>query len=259
MKPNHKIIVIKFFLNNFICNFFIRMLAAEAKIYSKCNPYLDFKPNQSKSMQENAGYSNRLEINEVIEKSKFDLHNTIKEFCVKESKVLDIGCGPGMYLQLFQNEQYQLYGTDINILMLNEAKKNAPKAHVIHGDFSKLNFQLKFNFIYCIGVLIYVPTSGIKNFFQKIYDSLEPNGILYLNYPQAISWLDVIYNDLTYINYSPGVIEKLIEPYFKIIKHEQAFDGRKIEVYDKTPYKSLNPLTKRTYKNSYLLIAQKNT
>jgi SAM-dependent methyltransferase len=251
-----KQILFKFFVNNFISNFFIRLFGLEKFIYQTLNPYLSFKTNTSKTTQENAGYSNRPEINEVLEKSKADLQLTVSEYCKPGDVILDIGCGPGMYLSLFNNN-YQLIATDINSTMLSESKKLVPNANYIHGDFMDIVLDRKSNFIYCIGVLIYVPRYRIEDFFKKIYDSLEDNGVLYLNYPHALSWLDTVYNDLTYIQYSPLAIERFIAPYFKIIKHEHAFDGRKIEAYDTKPYVSLNPNTDRTYKNSYLLIAQK--
>lgn len=245
------------FINNFISNFFIRMFRLENIIYHGSNPYLTFKTKEDKSTQENAGYSNRPEINEVLEKSKADLELAVTEYCVNENKILDIGCGPAMYLQLFKESSFELYATDINRSMLEEAQKLVPRANFIPGDFMELPLNLKFNFIYCIGVLIYIPKQSIEGFFQKVAEKLETDGILYLNYPHAISWLDTVYNDLTYIQYSPRAIEKFIQPYFTIIKHEHAFDGRKIGSYDDKPYKSLNPNTDRTYKNSYLLIAQK--
>jgi SAM-dependent methyltransferase len=252
-----KQIFFKIFINNFLLNFFIRSFGLEGVIYGEANPYLNFIAKKGKSTQENAGYSLRPEINEVLQKSKADLEHSVAEFCVGDSKILDIGCGPGMYLQLFKENYYNLYATDINRSMLIEAQKLVPSANFICGDFLKLPLSLKFNFIYCIGVLIYVPRNKIEVFFKKIYDSLEDGGILYLNYPHALSWLDSVYNDLTYIQYSPKAIEKFIAPYFKIIKHEHAFDGRKVGAYDTKPYVSLNPNTDRTYKNSYLLIAQK--
>jgi len=250
-------VLFKIFVNNFIVNFFIRKLGIENKIYHSFNPYLVFEPKKDRSTQENAGYSNRVEINEVLEKSKNDLQLAVLKACSAEARILDIGCGPGMYLSLFKDTSYKLTGTDINELMLLEAKKAVPSAQFIKGNFIDIKLTEKYNFIYCIGVLIYISRQNLDLFLKKIYDQLESDGILYLNYPHALSWLDKAYNDLTYIQYSPAVIEEIIFPYFKIIKHEQAFDGRKVTTYDKQPYKSLNPLTHRTYKNSYLLICQK--
>lgn len=238
-------------------NFFIRKLHFEKLIYNNSNPYLKFNTTNEKSTQQNAGYSERPEINEVLEKSKRDLYSAVNASIKANSSVLDVGCGPGMYLSLFKESNYHLFGTDINESMLEVCKKNVPQATYFHGNFMNIEFNRNFDFIYCIGVLIYIPTYDIQGFFKKIHSLLNNNGILYLNYPHAISWLDTVYNDLTYIQYSPEYIESIVTPYFKIIKHEHAFDGRIIKKYDKEPYKSLNPVTDRTYKNSYLLIAKK--
>jgi SAM-dependent methyltransferase len=249
----------KFFLNNFISNFFIRSFGLEKVIYHRTNPYLNFKVDPKSTTQENAGYSDRPEINEVIEKSKEQLQHAVKELCKQESTILDIGCGPGMYLQLFRNKKYTLFATDLNSTMIEASKKIVPEANFFCGNFLDLTFPRRFNFIYCIGMLVYIPRTSIKHFIHKLYSSLEDGGILYLNYPHALSFSDTLYHDLTYINYSPSFIDKIVRPYFDILKHEHAFDGRKIGSYDKQPYKSLNPATDRTYKNSYLLIAKKRT
>ncbi len=250
-------LIFQIFLNNFIVNGVMRFIGLENKVFYKKNPYLSFELAQAKSTQENAGYSDRPEINEVLKKSKADLLKAVSDFCAPDGKIFDLGCGPGMYLGYFKATSYQLFAIDISEVMISEAKKNVPKAQFFQGDFIKLQIDKRFNFMYCMGVLIYIPPHSIKDFFKKVYDSLEPNGIFYLNYPHATSWLDTVYNDITYIQYSPKAIEKIIAPYFKIIKHEQAFDGKKVGAYDKNPYKSSNPQYSRTYKNSYVLVAQK--
>lgn len=243
--------------NNFVMNFFITKFKLERLIYKFSNPYLRFSIQSNKSIQENAGYSLRPEIDEVLLKSKLDLQTWSKNYLNDGASILDVGCGPGMYLALFQNSGLQLFATDINTEMINYSKQYIPNCKYYQGSFLDIKFLETYHFVYCIGVLVYIPLSDIKNFIQKLYSILKPNGILYLNYPHAISLLDYLYNDLTYIQYSPQRVEEWIAPYFTIIKHEHALDGRKVGTYDKQPYKSLNPNTTRTYKNSYLLIAQK--
>lgn len=246
-------------LNNFLFNFIIRSIGLEEKVFHRMNPYLSYIPSSERTTQENAGYSDRPEINEVIHKSKNDLMDSIASHCQKNDRILDVGCGPGMYLSLLKDKGYELTAIDINSAMIEASKKLIPYANYRTGDLLDLELKNNFNFIYCIGMLVYIPKNKIHRFIEKIYYLLAPNGILYLNYPHAISRLDTLYNDLTYIRYSPQFIERIIEPYFKILKHEQAFDGRNISSYDKKPYKSLNENTDRTYKNSYLLIAQKKS
>ncbi len=244
-------------LNNFVINFFIIKFKLEKVIYKFSNPYLKFSVQNNKSIQENAGYSLRPEIDEVLIKSKLDLQTYSKNYLSEGASILDIGCGPGMYLSLFQNSNLQLFATDLNADMIEYSKRHIPNCKYYQGSFLDIEFLETYNFVYCIGVLVYIPLSDIKKFIQKLYSILKPNSILYLNYPHAISLFDYLYNDLTYIQYAPQRVEEWLEPYFTIIKHEHAFDGRKVETYDKQPYKSLNPNTTRTYKNSYLLIAQK--
>ncbi len=249
----------KIFINNSISNFFIRVLKLEKVIYDTKKTYIHFKTNTAKSIQENAGYSNREDINEVLDKSKQDLRNAIHLNVKENAIILDIGCGPGMYLNLLKENLYQLHATDINESMISEAKKNVPQATYYTGNFIDITINQKFDFIYCIGVLIYIGRNDLDVFIKKVYNLLNDGGTFYLNYPHAITLGDLYYSDLTYIQYSPKLIGKLIHPYFNIQVHHHAFDGRKVDNYDKTPYKSLNPNTNRTYKNSYLLIAKKKT
>lgn len=239
-------------------NAFFRLTGIARWIYGSRNPYLMFKPSAAKSVQENAGYSDRPEINEVLQKSKHDLSEAVAAYCRSGDKILDLGCGPGFYLSLFNESKWVMHATDINPGMLENAKIHTRVSETFCGSYTSIHIPFKYKFIYCIGVLIYIPPYDLNNFFLKLYANLEEGGILYLNYPHALSWLDTVYNDMTYVQYSPEVIERALTGKFEIIKHEHAFDGRKVKVYDKTPYKSMNPNTDRTYKNSYLLIAKKN-
>jgi SAM-dependent methyltransferase len=224
---------------------------------TKGNPYATFVPADKKSVQENAGYSNRQEINEVLERSKKVLLEVAGSHLNPNDKILDIGCGPGMYLSLFKDSEFQLHATDINAGMIAAAKQQVPNVVFYQGDLSTLIIPEKFNLIYCIGVLIYIPPTQLKPFIEKIHSLLQNNGILYLNFPHAISYWDTWFKDITYVQYSPAYLRKLLSPYFEIEIDRHAFDERFIESYDETPYKSLNPGTNRTYKNSYLLVAKK--
>jgi len=241
---------------NFIFNKCLIALKLDKKVASFTNPYLTLKPNADRGIQENAGYSIRPEINEVLEKSKIDLLTCISSNLKQENSILEIGCGPGMYLSLIPN-LYKKTACDINEGLIEIAKKQVPDAKFCEGNFSSIHFKETFDFIYCIGVLIYFTPTELKEVLNKMHQLLNSAGILYINYPHAINKADARFTDLTYVQYSPKYIEKLIEGKFEIITHHHAFDGRVIESYDKTPYKSLNPNTNRTYKNSYLLVAKK--
>ncbi len=250
-----KKIIIKIVFNVITNNIYI-LFKLDRIIVRNLNPYLTFKPLEGKTLQEIAGFSLRKEIDEVIEKSHADLKKVVRENLKSGSSVMDIGCGPGLYLKDFSSD-FKLYGQDISSEMINIASKELPLAHFIEGNIMDIELPKDLDLIYSIGVLIYLPPSEIKTFIEKIYTSLKPGGILYLNYPHAISFIDLLYPDLNYVQYSPKNIEKIARKLFIIEYHQHAFDERVINLYDKKPYKSLNPNTNRTYKNSYLLIARK--
>jgi len=246
-----------FFFNNIILNNVFIWLKAEKYLKHFNHPYLKFKADRNKTLQETAGFSNRPEINEALAAIHTQLINTAKKYLPVHSKVLDIGCGPGLYLKDFDSTS-ELVGIDINADMIRIASVEVPHAKFYCGDFMKITPNEKYHLIYSIGMLIYIARNDLEIFFEKIYHSLLPGGILFLSYPHAISKKDLYYPDLSYIQYSPALIEKIASEKFLIIEHYHSFDRRKIGNYDTRPYKSDNPLIPRTYKNSYLLIAQKN-
>jgi len=171
-------------------------------------------------------------------------------------KVLDIGCGPGLYLKDF-DARYTLTGLDINEGMISVARKELPQATFIQKDFISAEVPDRYNLIYSIGVLIYIARMDLEPFFKKVHDHLEAGGIFYLNYPHALSRLDLWYPDLGYIQYSPKLIEKIASKYFEVKVHRHAFDERVIDKFDPKPYVSPVKDIKKTYQNSYLLVAQK--
>jgi SAM-dependent methyltransferase len=226
-------------------------------LYRSLNPYVKFSPSSDKSVQENAGYSDRPEINEVLDKSAHDLLTAIGKYCKPGDRLLDVGCGPGYYIDRLPRGLYNVTASDLNPGMLDIVKKNHSDVEVVAGNFLDAPVAGHFRFIYCIGLLVYVPVPMLKGFIRRVNDLLEPGGVFYLNYPHALSRFHVLMPDPAYVQYSPEVIEKEIEPYFHLVHHAHAVDGRVVRSFDRRPYKSLNPATNRTYKNSYLLIARK--
>jgi len=253
-------IILKFFLsflvNNMLLNNFFILTGLEKKMKKFTHPYLHFRIDTTKNLQETAGFSNRPEINEVLEKCHSDLQKVARKFFPDGGRVLDVGCGPGLYLKDF-DKRYLLHGSDISEGMLKLAQRELPYAKFYPGDFMKIQFEEKLHLIYCIGVLIYISRTELDDFFRKAHDLLEPGGIFFLHYPHAIHWCDLFYPDLRYIQYSPALIQQTASKKFNILEHHHGFDGRVIHKYDEHPYKSTNPLTNKTYKNSYLLIAKR--
>ena len=67
----------------------------------------------------------------------------------KGSKVLDVGCGQGLFSYMFKNLGYDSYGVDLSINALIDANKNHNISKFIVCDANKLPFKtMTFDFIF---------------------------------------------------------------------------------------------------------------
>jgi SAM-dependent methyltransferase len=238
--------------NNILINNLLTFLKLDSILKPSQKIWNKFSFDIQKDLQENAGFSHREDVSEAILKAHNDLKETVATYLNKGDSILDIGCGPGLYLADFK-ENHKLFGSDISQGMINEAKKLVPDATFYKNDFLTQHFSNRFNLIYSISSMEYVPRSSITAYFKKIFELLEPKGILFIHYPHALSFYDTLIPNINYINYSPKVIEKTCKRYFTIIKHSHAYDERSIGRFDKKRYIGING----SFKNGCLLIAQK--
>lgn len=102
------------------------------------------------------------------------------------SAVLDLGCGPGDYVDQFARAGYRASGIDSSTVMMAQAQ--------IHkqGHFEPLSFEEidqlddHFDCIYCVGnSLSYLPLEGIPRFMDNIHRLLHARGSFIL---QVVNW-----------------------------------------------------------------------
>lgn len=244
-----------FFLlsNNILINNILIALKMDGWVLSKLGMYKRVSLDRNKSPQEMAGFSTQPQVQEAIDKTHADLIATVDKYLQPGDAVLDIGCGAGAYLKHF-TEKYKAFGIDLNTDMIEVGKKNLPDAIFIYDDFIKHTFTQQFKFIYSISVLEFIAPNKVDSFFKKVNELLVTGGIFFLHYPHALNRKSLMFPDLYYIEYSPVEINKKAKQYFKIISHEHGFDGRSVMTYDKKDYGNGT----RTFKNGFLLIAQKS-
>ena len=241
-----------FISNNMLVNNALILFNLDHKLQLSAGQWKAFSYNNKKTEQENAGFSHREEIEKALVKFKEGLLTFIKTNIPKNSAILDFGCGPGIYLKMLR-DNFKIFGIDVSENMIKRAQSEIPEGKFYCGNFLNQHFEEKYKMIYSVSVLEYVPVSQINNFFKKSHAILEDGGFIYIQYPHALKVFDLFYPDRNYISYSPGTIKKACEPYFDIISHQQFFDGRTINSYDKNPY----PTPSKDFRNGYLLIAQK--
>lgn len=96
-------------------------------------------------------------------------------------KLLDLGCGPGIYAELFNKAGYLVTGIDISLRSINYAKQSAVEKqmdiHYEQGDYITMNLKEQYDvitLIYCdFGVL---SSMHRKILLTKIYFALSPHG-----------------------------------------------------------------------------------
>jgi len=211
--------------------------------------------SRDRPLSAQVGYSDYPEVRETLEKIHSELKASKELFFPGKAKILDVGCGPGLFLSDFSPEN-ELTGIDLSLQFIKIASERLSCAEFLNGDVMTAEFNKKFDLIYAINILQYINRSGIDKFFKRIFDLLEPAGILFMVYPHALSLWDTMYPDRTYIQYSPLLIRDIARKYFKIIKHQHVFDGRIVGRHDIKTYK--NEKLDRLCKNNYLFIARRN-
>lgn len=96
--------------------------------------------------------------------------------------LLDLGCGPGIYAELFDDVGYQVTGIDLSERSINYAGKSAQTRNKSisykSGDYLSMDYAGKFDLItliYCdFGVLA---TEDRATLLERVYAALNPNGI----------------------------------------------------------------------------------
>lgn len=101
---------------------------------------------------------------------------------LKRPKLLDLGCGPGIYTELLAREGFQVTGIDYSGRSIEHAREQAKKKQLmidyVQRDYLTMNYEQDFDvviMIYCdFGVL---NPEDRKKLLQKIKKALKPGGI----------------------------------------------------------------------------------
>lgn len=102
------------------------------------------------------------------------------------SAVLDLGCGPGDYVDSLARAGYRGVGIDSSAVMIEQAQAKR------QGKFYNLSFseisQLDegFECVYCVGnSLSYLPKDALQPFLKDVFQLLKSSGIFIL---QVVNW-----------------------------------------------------------------------
>lgn len=113
-------------------------------------------------------------------------------FDIKKGKILDIGCGPGVYTDRLSRSGYEIYGIDPSEKMVEIAKsKNFPNARFSVGRAEKIDFgDSFFDGILCVGVLEYL--NSIEEGVRELSRVAKTGSVAVFTAPNASSILNII-------------------------------------------------------------------
>lgn len=244
--------LVLFILNNIVTNQFLILIGKDHIIKKYKANWSKVKYDNKRTLQENVGFSHEPEVTEAIEK----VHRHVQHHCQihQPKSVLDIGCGTGLYLKDFSADIVK-YGTDLSADFISQAKNVVPDGFFLVGDFITLNLPQRVDFVFSISVLEYVPPSKLSRFFEKIAGDLSENGVVLIQYPHATRSYELWYPDLSYVQYSPHLIEQKAGIFFDILDHFHSYDDRKMNIrFDSTRY---DRNKEKSFRNGAIIVARK--
>jgi len=101
------------------------------------------------------------------------------EILPSNSKILDVGSGPGQFSKYIKEKGFDVCGVDFSDKMVAIAKKKIPEVPFQKMDMRKLNFKPKtFDGLLVSYSLIHIPSNQIPETLKGFYRVLKPNGIL---------------------------------------------------------------------------------
>ena len=103
----------------------------------------------------------------------------------KNLKVLDIGCGEGKDAVYMAEKGCDVTAFDITHSGIAKTKKLANQKNVdietFVGDINNFTIDKKFDIIYSTGTIQYLFDNNIDDFFKKIKNIINVNGVVYFN------------------------------------------------------------------------------
>lgn len=101
--------------------------------------------------------------------------NLVKPFLSDGMTVLDVGCGPGLFLDLFKDAGCKCYGIELG----EQAAEKAGERHDIWcGEMTKMRVGRVFDLIIFRGVIEHVRNP--KTYLDKACQMLKPGGLIYI-------------------------------------------------------------------------------
>lgn len=96
-------------------------------------------------------------------------------------RALDVGCNIGRWAHLLNERGFYYTGVDQSRSAINIASQLFPEGIFYNQFLWDITFNQEFNLVFCNNVLQHNTLPEKHKILPKIYDSLKPDGILFIN------------------------------------------------------------------------------
>ena len=140
-----------------------------------------------------------------------------KNYLRKDSKVLELGMGPGKDLDIL-GENFVVTGSDNSSVFLEKYREKNPKADLMLLDAVTLNTDRKFDGIYSNKVLHHLTTEDLKTSLKNQKNILHPQGVLFHSFWKGNKIKEM--EGLLFVYYEMETLREIFEPDFEILAME---------------------------------------
>ena len=149
------------------------------------------------------------------------LINKLKKVLVPDSKLLEIGSGPGTDFNIL-SKTYNVVGSDNSLEFLNHLITQNPNKTFLELDAASLNTDQQFDGIYSNKVLHHLNDSELNESFKRQYEVLKPNGIICHSFWKGEG--SEVFKGL-FVNYHEAdTLQEFYKKYFDLISIETYYE-----------------------------------
>src|SRR4030042_4751206 len=116
-------------------------------------------------------------------KSVWEEFKPLNQYAKDGDKILDLGCGNGRFVELFQGKKVEYVGIDASEKLIEIARGKYPNINFRAFDGLKIPFSDNyFDAIYCVAVLHHIPGNELRQeFLKEVCRVLKPSCRLVLS------------------------------------------------------------------------------
>jgi len=156
---------------------------------------------------------------------------------VRGRRILDAGCGPGLYAKKLIAKGAKVHGIDISEASLDIAMREAPKAEFQKGSIMKIPFRKK-TFDIVLAALVLEHIKDWSKAFKEVYRVLKPKGVFVFSLANPVFTLRETAKlggrKYKMLGYSQESKLQVFGDYFSERTRYEEFGGIRVPKYPKT-------------------------